>query len=1098
MNFKLPLLDKHSSLKDSITQILMKERNSFQTHRLLLLALCLFSLNFASAQGFEGYYRFPDVNEDRIVFSAEGDIWTVALSGGLAQRLTTHAEDESFPRFSPDGKTIAYSASYEGPTEVYSMPIDGGLPIRWTYERDYSQVNGWTPDGEIVYDTRAYATLPDRQLVTINPKTKIKNRIPLSQASEATFDATGKTIFFVRPSDHRNVTKRYKGGTARQIWKFSEGSAEAVKITNGYAGESHHPMWWNGRVYFITDRDGSMNIWSIDEQGSSLTKHTKHTDFDVRYAGVSDGNIVYQLGADLWHYDIKADVGKKIDIRLASDLDQLREKWEENPSDYVSSISPDQNGERVVITARGRIFVAPVKSGRMVEFTDKSNVRYRDAVFSSDGTQVYSLSDESGEFEFVAMPADGNGEEKSISKNGEVLRYAGVPSPDGKWIAYDDLESNIFLMDISNGSNQKISTKQEGIYTFSWSPDSKWIAFVQVADNTMAQIIVHNVASGDSFALTTDRANSTSPQWSPDGKFLYFISDRSFTTLVGAPWGPRQPEPYFDASEKLYHVALQKGTRSPFREDDELTNADESEKEDEINVQIDVDGIQKRIMEVPVPAGNYRDLSVNSKALYVTTRETGLNAQTHLGAVKIGNEGIEMKTIAEGISRYKLSQDGKKLLVIKRSSYYMINAGTGKLSLSDGKIDLSGWRFPIDPQEDWRQLFTDAWRMERDYFYDKNMHGVDWDAMHAKYFPLVDRVTTRNELSDLIGRFVGELSALHTSVRGGDTRSDDTNISVASLGARLMRDEKKGGFVVDYIYQADPDYPDEKSPLDDPYLDVRNGDVITKVNGKEALSAVDIGALIRNQVGKQVMLEMKRGGEKREIIVKPIRSDYNLRYRDWEYTRRLEVEAKSSDEIGYVHLRAMGRGDLNQWYREFYPVFDRAGLIIDVRHNRGGNIESFILEKLLRKAWMYWKGRSGKPYWNMQYAYRGHIVILVDENTASDGEAFADGFKRLNLGTAIGTRTWGGEIWLSGANRLSDWGIARAPMNGVYSPEGEWIIEGHGFEPDIVVDNLPHATFNGQDAQLQAAIEHLQNLIKEDSREVPAPPPYPDKSWKKD
>ena len=436
-------------------------------------------------------------------------------------------------------------------------------------------------------------------------------------------------------------------------------------------------------------------------------------------------------------------------------------------------------------------------------------------------------------------------------------------------------------------------------------------------------------------------------------------------------------------------------------------------------------------------------------------------------------------------------------MIKKKSNYYMVDAGTDEISdLSENKIDLSGWKFAITPVEDWKQIFTDAWRMERDYFYDKNMHGVDWKKMHDKYYPLVDRVTTRNELSDLIGRFVGELAALHTSVRGGDTRSDQKNVAVANLGARFSRDNANGGFKIEYIYKADPDYPDTKSPLDDPYLDIRIGDVITKVNGRTTLDANDLGELLRNQIGKQVKLSVKRGSTSKDVIVEPIGSMYSLRYKDWEYSRRLEVEKASNNKIGYVHLQAMGRNDLNQWYREFYPVFDRPGLIIDVRHNRGGNIESFILEKLLRKAWMYWKARSGKPYWNMQYAFRGHIVILVDENTASDGEAFADGFKKLGLGTAIGKRTWGGEIWLSGANRLSDGGIARAPMMGVYSAEGEWLIEGHGFEPDIEVDNLPHATFNGKDAQLEAAIKHLQDLIAKDPRAVPQPPAYPDKSFK--
>ena len=1066
------------------------------------------------SQGFDGYYRYPTVHKNTLVFMAEGDLWSVPLSGGLAQRLTTHPEDESYPVISPDGTQIAFAAKYEGATEIYTMPITGGLPTRWTYESERSIPNCWTADGKIVYSTYAYSTLPDYQVLTIDTKSKEKYRIPLSQASESSFDDTGKTIYFVRPSYHNNVTKRYKGGTARQIWKYTEGDQEAIKLTNDYSGGSHHPLWHNDRVYFITDRDGTMNIWSMDTNGNDLTQHTDHEGFDVRYAKLWNTTIVYQLGADIWKYNIANQSKSKINIRLASDLDQLREKWEEKPSQYITSVYPDKEGEKIVITARGRVFVAPVKSGRFVEFSDNSNIRYRGANFSADGKTIYTLSDESGEFEFVSMPSNGLGSKKALTKDGEILRYDGVASPDGKWIAYDDLYNDMYVLNIKSGKSKKISTNQEGIGSFSWSPDSQWIAFVQAANNTMSQIKIHNIQSGNSFNLTTDRANSTSPQWSPDGKFIYFISDRSFTSLVGSPWGTRQPEPYFDASEKIYHIALQKGTRSPFRAHDELVDTDkkedkkdedkdedkEDDKEDDkdtVKVLIDMDNISERITEVPIKAGNYRRLAVSDKAIYTLSSETGVNAKTHVSVIKIESENAEIKKMVEDVRTFNLTADAKKLLLRKGDNFYMIEAGTGKVEdLKDSKIDLSGWKFSINPVEEWKQLFTDAWRMERDYFYDKNMHGVNWKAMHDKYYPLVDRVTTRTELSDLIGRFVGELSALHTSVRGGDIRDDQKDIKTANLGARFSRDEKIGGFRIDYIYKADPDYPDVKSPLDDPYLDIRVGDVITSINGKKALSAVDIGELIRNKEGKQVRITIKRGSINKDVIVTPIENSFNLRYRDWEYSRRLEVEGKTKNNVGYVHLKAMGSNDLNQWYREFYPVFDRPGLIIDVRHNNGGNIESFILEKLMRKAWMYFSSRSGNPTWNMQYAFRGHIVILVDGKTASDGEAFADGFKKLNLGTSIGKRTWGGEIWLHSGNRLSDGGLARAPMFGVYGPDGDWLIEGHGFVPDIEVDNLPHQTFNGKDAQLEAAIEHLQKLIKEDPREVPPIPTHPDKSFK--
>ncbi len=1071
-------------------------------NQLIIFLLILLFNNNINAQGVEGYYQYPDVHNNQLVFCAEGDIWTVSLDGGIAKRLTTHAEEETRPSISPDGKTIMFSATFEGPTEIYTVPIDGGMTERWTYERDRSVAETWTPDGEIVYATWAYNKKPDYRLVKININNKSKTQVPLDQATEATFDESGKSIYFVRPAYHRNVTKRYKGGTARQIWKFTEGTEEAIKLTTDYTGESHHPMWFDSRVYFITDRDGIMNIWSMDEEGKDLKQHTEHRVFDVRYANVSNGIIVYQMGADIWKYDIQSDETEKVNITLATDLSQLREKWEENPAQYITSVDADHTGDKIVITARGRVFVVPTGKGRVISYTQKSGVRYRDATFSHDGKNIFALSDESGEFEFVSMSTDGMSAEKNITKDGEILRYAGFASPDDKWIAYDDLDANLYILNISTGISSKISTNQEGIYDFSWSPDGKWLAYVQVASNTMAQIKIYNVITRKTFDLTTDRANSFNPRWSPDGKFIYFISDRHFNTLVRSPWGTRQPEPYFDASEKIYHVALQKNTRSPFRPNDELFTKEEDKKEDKkegeedkkVNVLIDEAGIKERIVEVPIQPGNYGSLSVNAEALYFTSSEVG-NSKRHLACVKIDNKKPELTVIAKEISNYELTGDGKKLLIRKGNSFYIPNAGTGEISkLDEDKIDLKGWKFKIIPKEEWKQMFTDAWRMERDYFYDKNMHGVDWDAMYDRYLPLVDRITSRSELSDLIGRFVGELSALHTSVRGGDLRSDNKNIAVASLGAVFSRDEKNGGFRIDYIYKADPDYPHEKSPLDDPYLDVQIGDVITKVNGIDALDAIDIGELIRNEAGKQVRLSLKRNSNAKDIIVTPISNSYNLRYRDWEYNNRLYVEEQSNDDIGYLHLRAMGGDDINQFYREFYPIFNRRGLIIDVRYNWGGNIDSFILEKLLRKAWMYWKGRSGESNWSMQYAFRGHIVILVNENTYSDGEAFSDGFRRLGLGTSIGMRTWGGEIWLNSANRLSDGGLARAPMFGVYEG-GEWLIEGHGFVPDIELDNLPHATFNGKDAQLDKAIEVLKKQIKEDPRDVQEVPPHPDKSF---
>jgi tricorn protease len=454
-------------------------------------------------------------------------------------------------------------------------------------------------------------------------------------------------------------------------------------------------------------------------------------------------------------------------------------------------------------------------------------------------------------------------------------------------------------------------------------------------------------------------------------------------------------------------------------------------------------------------------------------------------------------TVAENLSGYELSGDGKKMLLRQGNDLFVVDARPSRITqLTEHRVDLSGWSFPLDVREDWRQIFIDAWRMERDYFYDPEMHGVDWEAVRDKYLPLVDRVTTRDELSDLIGRVVGELSALHTSVRGGDLRTGEDNVRVPSLGARLVRSPDRGGYLIEYIYQSDPDFPDALSPLADPELGITQGDAIVAVNGQSVLSVPAIGALLRNQ-NRQVRLRIRpgSGGDARDVMVTPIANERNLRYRDWEYTRRLKVEEDGGGQIGYLHLTAMGGGNITEFYQNFYPVFNRQGLIIDVRRNTGGNIDSIILDQLMRQAWMYWKDRTREPYWNMQYAFRGHMVVLVDQNTASDGEAFAEGFRRLGLGPVIGMRTWGGEIWLSSANRLSDGGLARAPMMGVYGPEGEWLIEQVGVVPDIEVDNLPHATFNGEDAQLDAAIRYLKERIEEDPRPVPEPPPHPNRAF---
>ena len=1099
-------------------------------------ALCLVpAMTFAAADtpgtGAEhthrGYYRGPTLHGETIVFTSESDLWTVSIHGGTAQRLTTAPGTEEMATISPNGKTVAFLANYEGPGEVYTIPLTGGLPERRTWEGSVAPA-GWSPDGRLLISTQRYSTLPGDKLALIDAQGK-REILPLAEAAEGTYSPDGKTLFFTRWTRQWSETKRYKGGFAESIWRF-DGTHEAMPLTADYEGTSAHPMLWKDRVYFLSDRDGIMNVWSMDTDGHHLKQESHQKVFDVQTASISDGRIVYASGADLWLLDLAAGSEQAIPITLQSDFDQMREHWVKKPLDYLTEVHLSPDGSSAVFTARGEVFVIPAKPGRDVKVASNSGVRYREARFLPDGKSIITLSTESGETEFWKYPANGVGAPEQWTRDAKVLRWDGIPSPDGRWLAHTNKDQELWLYDIQAKQEKRIAQSMNGdIGDLSWSPDSKWLAYAETAGNSFQQIKILNVDSGKIKILTSDRYNSGSPVWSSDGKWLYFLSDRSLETTVPAPWGPREPEPHFDRTVKIYELALTPGLRSPFLPDDELhKDGKEIEKQDEkksddkkdekksddkkeekkddkkeeqkVEVKIDFTDLAARVTEVPVHAGNYGNLQATEKRLCWSSAGDEMGAHTTLQCVDVSNKGDGPDTVLREIRGFEISRDRKKMLVQQNENFFIFDSDVKDATGARAKsgIDLSRWSIVTNPREEFRGLFLDAWRLERDYFYDRNMHGVNWPAMRDRYLPLVDRVADRDELNDVIAQMVAELSALHTFVRGGDARQPSDHIDVASLGARLRRDEKAGGFVVEHIYEHDPDLPNQAPPLAKPDSTVKEGEVITAIDGTDALSVPDERVLLRGKAGTQVLLRVKNEkGEGRDVLAVPISAheDADMRYAEWEYTRRVAVDKQSKGNIGYVHLQAMGSGDINQWAREFYPVFNRQGLIIDMRHNHGGNIDSWLLEKLIRQAWFYWQDRVGNPTWNMQYAFRGHIVVLCDHETASDGEAFSEGFRRLKLGKVIGMRTWGGEIWLSGSNVQADNGVATAAETGVYA-DGKWLIEGRGVEPDVVVDNLPHVTDAGEDAQLDAALKELEQEIKADPRPVPPPPPHPDKSFR--
>ena len=1072
----------------------------------VLTSLAVLSVSAAP----NGYYRFPALHAETVIFTSEGDLWKVPVTGGTAQRLTSHEGMESHAAISPDGATVAFTAQYEGPSELYVMPLAGGQPKRLTWHGEGAFVAGWTPQGRILYSTKAYSTLPNDQLISLDPATGDEAPLPLAQASDGVFEDTGKQLFFTRLPFQGSSTKRYKGGTAQTLWRFDEGAEEAVPLTADFAGTSKNPLWWQGRVYFVSDRSGISNLWSMKTDGADVQPLTDHKSLDAKSARLHNGRIVYQHGADLRLFTIatKADAG--IPITLSTDLDQTRERWVKDPLSYLTSahISPD--GNRVVLTARGDVFVAPSEPGlRFVAVPGREGVRLRNASFFPDGKSLLAQTDETGEIEFARLPANGIGAPELLTQDGTVFRFPPVVSPDGKWIAWDDKNRQLWVRNLDTKQTTLVASSLEDEFDdLTWSPDNQWLTFVTASGNTYKQIKLYRAATGELMSVTSDRINSESPTFSPDGKWLYFLSERELRTLVPSPWGPRQPEPHFTEVTRAYALALQKGLRSPFEPADELQPATPEPKKDEKKPEaqpaaipaIDIDGLASRIIEVPMPSGNYRGLTATAKHLFYTAKSVGFDTKPRLMRLDISNKEPKPKVFAEDVKSWEISANNQRVLIRIADRFHVVPVDGDAPVKLEKSVPLGDWTFPLTPREEWRQVYVESWRMLRDYFYDPKMHGVDWPAVRKKYEPLIDRVSDRSELNDVLHEMAGELAALHIFVKGGDLREAGNPIKPSSLGARLLKDVAAGGWRIDHIFRSDPDYPGDLSPLLKHGVGVKEGDIVVSINGQPTLGVAHPNQLLRQQADRPVLLELKTPADaaSRSVLVKPLGTEaaQNLRYSAWEYSRRLEVEKLGEGKIGYVHLRAMGAENIAEWARDFYPVFNRQGLIIDVRHNRGGNIDSWILEKLMRKAWFYFSRRVGNPYWNMQYAFRGHVVVLCNERTASDGEAFSEGFRRLGLGKVIGTRTWGGEIWLSAEKWLIDQGMCTAAESGVYGPEGTWLIEGHGVDPDITIDNTPRATFLGKDAQLEAAIKHLQELIAKDPRTVPAIPPKPDKSLK--
>lgn len=1083
------------------------------------------------ASAADAYYRFPAIRGDAVVFTAEGDLWRTGAQGGPAQRLTTHPAAETNAAISYDGKWIAFSASYEGAQEAYVMPVAGGLPKRLTFENGAVTVLGWTAQGEVLVSTQdSKGPSAHRIVAAVQPSSLQRRVFAVADANDAVLDDAGKTLYFTRYGlalTNDNV-KNYRGGAHAQLWRYdlSAGAAavaEAAPLLAADAGNNKRPMWWQGRVYFISDRGGSDNLWSMAPDGSDPRQLTRHTDWDVRNAALGDGRIVYQLGADLRVFELAASADRQLSIGLVSDFDQQRARLIRSPLEQLTNVQLSAKSERLVLTARGRVSLAGTGAQRRVEIAVPEGARAREAVFSPDDKWVYAIVDTTGENEIWKFAADGSGPGEQLTRDGISHRWQLYPSPDGRWLGHTDKKGRFWLLDLATKSNIVIDDagkagvdKHDEIL---WSADSKNLALVRAATTEQReQIGLYNLASKQLAFVTSDRYTSRSPVFSPDGKWLYFLSARNFQLANGSPWGDRNMGPVFDKRTGVYALALQPGNRFPFKPDDELNKPGEkvaegaadkaveqaaekaaekavakvaakaappAKKADKSLPEIVFVGLQDRLYEVPLAPGNYRGLNMDDKRLYFLDVESS-DGKANLKTLAIASNGPQPETFAAGVREYDLAADKKHIY------YRTFSGGAGDMIIveaaakaptdtSKAKVKVDDWSFTSNPRLEWKQMFNDAWRMHRDFLYDAKMRGVNWTAVREKYTPLVERVTDRAELNDILGMMISEVGSLHSQIAPGDIRRSAPEGAPSGLGALLTRTAE--GYRVDHIYRSEPELPSERGPLAQADVNVKEGDIITAVNGKSVLEARDIADLLLNQADRQVLLQIKRkAGGSGPVIVMPVNmaKQAGLRYSDWEQSRARQVETASKGRIGYLHLRAMGPRDIASFARDFYANVNREGLIIDVRRNNGGNIDSWIIEKLLRKAWAFWASPGAQPAPNMQNTFRGHLVVLVDQLTYSDGETFAAGVKALGLAPLVGKRTAGAGVWLSDNNRLSDNGMARVAENGQFNTaDGHWLIEGVGVTPDVEVDNLPHATFMGQDRQLEVALELLDKKLKD-------------------
>ncbi len=1067
-----------------------------------LLALPLFS------QESTRLLRFPDIYKDKIVFSYAGDLYLVGRNGGTARKITSDEGYEMFARFSPDGKQLAFTGQYDGNTEVYLMPAEGGEPERLTYTAtlmrdDVSDRMGpnnivmdWKPDGKhIIYRSRKQSFNDFvGQLFSVSVDGGLSEQIPLPRGGFLSFNEDGSKMAYNRVFREFRTWKYYKGGMADDIWIYDFKTKETTSITDNKA-QDIIPMWHGNKIYFISDRDRIMNLFSYDLQTKETTKLTNFRKYDIKFPSIGKDAIVFENGGFIYRFDLDTQKAVKLDIYINDDKDNGREQWVD-ASKYINSASVSPDGKRVVFGARGEVFTVPASEGITRNLTQSSGAHDRNAVWSPDGKYIAYLSDKNGEYELYIVAQDGTEEAVQLTDKADTYKFKMVWSPDSRKLLWNDKKMRLRYVDIHSKKITEVAqSKLWEINSFDWSPDSKWIAYDDQSENRMSQIFLYSTESGETHELTDNWYNSSGPEFSEDGKYLYFVSKRSFNPIYSeTEWN----HAYRDMS-KIFLITLAADSKSPFAtENDEVKiqkEEDKAEKDDksteDISVKVDIKGIKERIAAFPVTASNYWNLQASGNKLYYNEKAFGdKNHKLKMFDLKEKKE----KTLGEKLG-FQIAANGKKMLVKHGNSYAVIDLPSSDIKLQD-KLELNNMKTLVNKRKEWKQIYDESWRQMRDFFYDPGMHGLDWDKVHEKYAPLVEHARHRNDLNYIIGEMIGELNVGHAYVGGGDKEKID-RVFTGLLGAEFKKDES-GYFKITKLLKGENWRSNYRSPLTDIGVDLHEGDYILAVNGNSLKDVDNIYTALLHTAGEAVELQVNSDAKaegSRKVIVKPIKDESKLYYFNWVRKNIKQVNEATNGQVGYIHVPNMITEGLNEFVKYFYPQLNKKALIIDDRGNGGGNVSPMLIERLRREVTRANMARNVQiPGQTPRQMLRGPKVLLVNQYSASDGDLFPYSFKKHNMGIVIGTRTWGGVVGIRGSLPFIDGGSLQKPEFASYSAEEpKWIIEGFGVEPDITVRNDPAKEYAGQDQQLEKAIEVIMEQLQE-YKELPEIPDFPDKT----